>query len=531
MRTAARAVTVIPSTINPVTRLPEAAVTKRRVAGYARVSTDSDEQFTSYQAQVDYYTQFIKSKPEWTFVDVYTDEGISGTNTKHRAGFNKMIEDALAGKIDLIVTKSISRFARNTVDTLTNIRNLKEHNVEVFFEKENIYTFDSKGEVMITIMSSLAQEESRSISENVTWGHRKRFADGKVSLGYSSFLGYEKGPDKDHPLVIVEDQAEIVRRIYTMFIDGKTPFAIAKILTEEGIPTPAGKTKWGSAVVESILSNEKYKGSALLQKSFTVDFLQHKMKENQGEVPQYFIEHSHEAIIPPEDWQLVQLEIARRKSLGRRYSGNSVFGARLICEDCGGFFGAKTWNSTNKYRRTIWQCNDKFKDKEHRCTTPHLTEDEIKERFLRAYNTLISDRENLLDDCRRMIDLLTDTSAIDAEIEELVREAEDVTTLTRKCIEENAAKAQSQEEFAARYKGYEDRYEGIKKKVEKLQEQKAQRQDQAESISAFMFELHETDEPVAEFDSKLWLSVIDHVLVKSTGVLVFRFRNGTEVEG
>jgi site-specific DNA recombinase len=207
MRSTPRSVTVIPSTINPATRLPEAAITKRRVAGYARVSTDSDEQFTSYQAQVDYYTQFIKSKPEWTFVDVYTDEGISGTNTKHRTGFNKMIEDALAGKIDLIVTKSISRFARNTVDTLTNIRNLKEHNVEVFFEKENIYTFDSKGEVMITIMSSLAQEESRSISENVTWGHRKRFADGKVSLGYSSFLGYAKGPDKDHPLVIVEEQA------------------------------------------------------------------------------------------------------------------------------------------------------------------------------------------------------------------------------------------------------------------------------------------------------------------------------------
>ncbi len=226
-------------------------------------------------------------------MNVYTDEGISGTNTKHRAGFNKMIEDALAGKIDLIVTKSISRFARNTVDTLTNIRNLKEHNVEVFFEKENIYTFDSKGEVMITIMSSLAQEESRSISENVTWGHRKRFADGKVSLGYSQFLGYEKGPDKDHPLVIVEEQAEIVRRIYSMFINGKTPCAIAKTLTEEGIRTPGGKDKWSSAVIESILTNEKYKGSALLQKSFTVDFLQHKMKANEGEVPQYFIEHSH----------------------------------------------------------------------------------------------------------------------------------------------------------------------------------------------------------------------------------------------
>ena len=259
-----------------------------------------------------------------------------------------MIEDALAGKIDLIITKSISRFARNTVDTLTNVRKLKEHNVEVYFEKENIYTFDSKGEVLITIMSSLAQDESRSISENVTWGQRKRFADGKISLGYKSFLGYEKGPDKDHPLVIVEDQAKIVRRIYSLFIEGKTPCTIAKILTEEGIKTPGSKDKWGSTVIESILTNEKYKGSALLQKTFTVDFLEKKMKTNEGEVPQYFIEHSHDAIIPPEDWELVQVEIARRKSLGRKYSGNSVFGARLVCGDCGGFYGAKTWNSTNK---------------------------------------------------------------------------------------------------------------------------------------------------------------------------------------
>ncbi len=267
------------------------------------------------------------------------------------------------------------------------------------------------------------------------------------------------------------------------------------------------------------------------QKSFTVDFLQHRMKTNEGEVPQYFIEHSHDAIIPPQDWELVQLEMARRKSLGGHYSGNSVFGARLVCEDCGGFFGVKTWNSTNKYRRTVWQCNNKFKDKAHRCTTPHLTENEIKERFLRAYNTLIPDREELLDDCRRMMDLLTDCTAVDAEINELLREAEDVTTLTRKCIEENAAKAQSQEDFAARYKSYEDRYERIKKKLETLQEQKAHRQAQADSISAFMFELHETDEPVKEFDGKLWLSVIDRVLVKSDGVLVFRFRNGIEIEG
>ena len=199
--------------------------------------------------------------------------------------------------MDLIVTKSVSRFARNTVDSLVTIRKLKEKGVEVFFEKENIYTFDGKGELLLTIMSSLAQEESRSISENVTWGQRKRFADGKVSLPYKQFLGYEKGPNGIPQ--IVPEQAELVRRIFRLFISGKTSGWIAKHLTAEGIPTPGGRKNWQASTIESILSNEKYMGAALLQKSFTVDFLQKKTKKNEGEVPQYYVEHSHEAIIAP----------------------------------------------------------------------------------------------------------------------------------------------------------------------------------------------------------------------------------------
>ena len=208
-------------------------VAKKRVAVYARVSTGSEEQLTSYEAQVDYYTKYIKSKEEWEFVHVYTDEGITATNTKRRYGFNQMIQDALNGKIDLIVTKSVSRFARNTVDSLTAVRKLKEKGVEVYFEKENIYTLDAKGELLITIMSSLAQEESRSISENVTWGQRKRFADGKVSLPYKKFLGYEKGED-GFPRV-VEKEAKIVRLIYRMFIEGKTISAISAVVLSPSI--------------------------------------------------------------------------------------------------------------------------------------------------------------------------------------------------------------------------------------------------------------------------------------------------------
>ncbi len=275
------------------------AITKRkRVAAYARVSVESERMQHSLSAQVSYYNSYIQKNPEWEFAGIYADYGISGTSLQKRDEFNRMLSDCEAGKIDLILTKSVSRFARNTVDSLTTIRLLKEHNVECYFEKENIWTFDSKGELLLTIMSSLAQEESRSISENVTWGHRKRFADGKVSVPYGRFLGYDRGEDGN--LVVNEAEAVIIRRIYSLFLEGLTPYAIAKKLTAEHIPTPGGKTIWRGSTVRSILQNEKYKGDALLQKVFTTDFLSKKKKKNEGEVPQYYVEGNHEAIISPE---------------------------------------------------------------------------------------------------------------------------------------------------------------------------------------------------------------------------------------
>src|SRR5574344_371968 len=228
----AKSVTTIPATISKYTAKPINSKKKRRVAGYARVSTDMEDQQTSYAAQCDYYNNYIQSREDWEFVYLYSDEGISATSTTHRDGFNRMIADVLNGKIDLIITKSVSRFARNTVDSLSTIRKLKENGTECYFEKENIWTFDSKGELLITIMSSLAQEESRSISENCTWGMRKRFADGKVSVPYGRFLGYDRGENGE--LVVNPKEAEVVRDIYRLFLSGLTPHAIAKILTERG---------------------------------------------------------------------------------------------------------------------------------------------------------------------------------------------------------------------------------------------------------------------------------------------------------
>ncbi len=385
-------VITIPATRSRYTAVPINSRDKRKVAGYARVSTDHEEQQTSYEAQVDYYTNYIKGREDWELVSVYTDEGISGTSTAKREGFNKMVADALGGRIDLIITKSVSRFARNTVDSLTTIRKLKDHKVECYFEKENIWTFDSKGELLLTIMSSLAQEESRSISENVTWGQRKRFADGKVTVPFKRFLGYDRGGDGN--LVINEEQAAVVRRIYGMFLQGRSPSAVAKALTKEGIPTPGGKTKWSGSTVRSILTNEKYKGDALLQKVYTVDFLTKKKKVNEGEVPQYYVEHNHDAIIEPAVFDTVQKQISVRQTGTNRRSSASIFSGRIKCGCCGSWYGSKVWHSNDKYRRVIWQCNHKF-DGGEKCRTPHLEEETLKGLFVKAVNFLTTEKDEI----------------------------------------------------------------------------------------------------------------------------------------
>lgn len=522
----AKNVTVIPATLNIHTKTPTKERVRRRVAAYARVSTDSEEQLTSYEAQVDYYTKFIQENPDWDFVRVYTDEGISAVNTKHREGFNRMVKDALSGCIDLIVTKSVSRFARNTVDSLTTIRKLKEAGCECYFQKENIMTFDSKGELLITIMSSLAQEESRSISENVTWGQRKRFSDGKVSIPYGQFLGYRKGAD-GLPEIIPEE-AEIVRRIYRLFLNGKSTNAIATMLTEEGIPTPGKKTVWQRATVESILRNEKYKGSALLQKSFTVNFLTKKTKINEGEVPQYYVEDSHPAIIEPWAWEQVQLELERRKNSRNRQRQTSPFSGKIRCADCGDIFGAKTWHSTDQYRRIVWQCNGKFKG-ERKCETLHLTEEQIKALFLKALSEYLSDRDAAIDRLRYAQRTLTDTDFIDADIQALEQELDTITEMLRACIAGNANNTISEETYRATYADLCHRFEETEAKLISLRTQREKMKADAVIIGGMMFELGELDALPLAFDEKLWQGTIDHVTVYADERVVFCFKDGKEI--
>lgn len=509
-------VTTIPATKTKYSSKSKVQVTKRRVAGYARVSTDSDEQFTSYEAQVDYYTNYISHRADWDFVGIYTDEGISGTNRKHREGFNSMVKDALEGKIDLIITKSVSRFARNTVDSLTTVRELKDAGVEVYFEKENIWTFDSKGELLITIMSSLAQEESRSISENVTWGHRKRFSDGKVSIPFGNFLGYDKGPDGN--LVVNKEQAKIVKKIYRYFLEGNTPYRIAKMLTEEGIPTIQGKKKWSAGPVKNILTNEKYKGDALLQKSFTVNFLTKEKKINEGEIPQYYVEKNHEAIIEPKVWDFVQ-DLLENKP---RYN-NDIFSSKIVCGCCGSFYGAKTWHSNSKYKRTIWRCNNKYKNKEA-CKTPHLYEEDIKKAFIDSVNKLVINKGHIIEDLK-LLEETFDTSSLNKELQISVEKMNSTKENIEKLIEENSKSSQDQIEYAKKYENLVNKFNTEKEKYEDLCAQIQDKESRKLKYDFFIEKLNILN-PLDEFDPILWNLMLDKMIVNEDGSFKFIYSKG-----
>ena len=371
------------------------------------------------------------------------------------------------------------------------------------------------------------QEESRSISENVTWGQRKRFADGKVSLPYGHFLGYEKGDD-GFPK-IVEKEAVVIRLIYKIFLEGKTPSGIARHLTSNSIPTPSGKDTWQSNTVMSILQNEKYKGDAMLQKSFTVDFLTKKKKANEGEIPQYYVENSHSAIITPEVFNLVQHEFKKRKGAKGYKTGGSCFSGKIICCECGSFYGSKVWHSTSKYKRTIWQCNQKFKNEE-KCRTPHLYEDAIKQAFIEAFNSLLENRDEILQGYETIIRALTDTSRLDKERTKLQSECEVVVELLRKCVEENAYSALDQAEYHQRYTALVERYETAKNGLVAINDKRSEGDAKRESIGSFIQMLEKSDKLLCEFDEELWNATIDTVTVQFDNKITFAFKDGLELD-
>jgi DNA invertase Pin-like site-specific DNA recombinase len=521
-------VRVIPSTINPVTLSPLGQITKRKVAAYARVSTDDLEQATSYETQVKHYTEFIQKKLDWEYVKVYADDGISGTSTKRREGFNEMIKDALEGKIDLIITKSISRFARNTLDTISYTRKLKAKGIEVYFEKENLWSLDEKTEFLLTIMASMAQEESRSISQNVTMGKRWGMKEGRVSWAYSNMLGYKKENEK---IVVVENEAILVRKIYQLFLrEGKTCTSIAEYLKVQEIPTPSGKSyKWTKNTINSILRNEKYKGDALLQKTYTTDYLEHRVEKNRGHLPQYYVENSHPAIIDKEEWEIVQAELMRREKIGAAYSGNSIFSSKLVCGDCGGFYGRKKWHSTSKYSRFVYQCNCKYSKKHDKCQTPALSEDTIKEKFVKAYNRVMKGKHKIIEDIHAIIRLLSDTSELDEKVIELQNKMEVISGLVDKLIKDNARITQDQEDFNKKYDELVSQYEVTKIELDKTLEKRVYKQAQEIKMKAYLAEIKKVDNYLPVWSDDLWILMVEEAIVNRDKTINFKFTSGTEV--
>lgn len=512
---------VIPARKQAGTRKTEEDKPKLRVAAYCRVSTDSDEQATSYEAQIEHYTDFIQKNNEWAFAGIYADDGISGTNTKKREEFNRMIEDCMVGKIDMIITKSISRFARNTLDCLKYIRQLKEKNIPVFFEKESINTMDSKGEVLLTIMASLAQQESQSLSQNVKLGIQYRYQQGQVQVNHNRFLGYTK--DADKKLIIDPVEAEVVKRIYYQYLEGKSLIQIARSLESDGILTAAVKAKWRPETLKKILQNEKYIGDALLQKTYTVDFLTKKRVKNTGIVPQYYVQDDHPAIIPRDLYMQVQEEMVRRSNLRsgevakkRVYSSKYALSSMVWCSKCGDVYRRVQWNNRGKHS-TVWRCCTRVQQGPSACDARTIVEEDLQDAVLQAINKVLGCKDTFLPTLQANIEKVisggadSEATIIDTRLEEL------------------------QKELLKRANSKMD-YEDIAEKIYALREQKqgafekaAEREGEKQLMEEMITFLNEQTLEVEGYDENLLRKLIQRVTVYGEKYKV-EFKSGIEVD-
>lgn len=361
------------------------------VAAYCRVSTRFEQQENSYAAQVKYYTQKIAAHPKWSFAGIFADQGKPATSIKQRDSFNDMIADCYDGKIDMILTKSISRFARNTVDFLRIIRELKERQIRIVFEKENIDTMDSTGELLITILSSQAQEESRNLSENTRWGIARKFEQGIVQVNHMKFMGYTK--DSNGNLIIVPNEAEIVQKIFDLYLQGLGTYRIAKELETQGIRTTTGNVKWNSGTINKMLKCEKYIGDAMLQKTYTMDFLSKKRVINYGIVKRYFIKNNHEPIITREQYYQVQEELKRRNNKmikGTRYSSKYPLSGLIVCDECGSRYIRNIWQKRNGEKTAVWRCKERLKSGISNCNkSPSLKEDTVYGVLIESFHSIL----------------------------------------------------------------------------------------------------------------------------------------------
>ena len=494
-------------------------VKKLRVAAYVRVSTENEEQQTSFEAQYEHYYDYITNHPAWEFAGIYADDGISAVSTKYREQFNKMIQDCMDGKIDYVVTKSISRFARNTVDCLNFVRKLKDKNIPVFFEKEGIESTDQRGEIMLTILASLAQQESESLSQNVKIGMQYRFQQGKVMVNCACFLGYDK--DADGKLVINPEQAETVKRIFREYLEGASCIKIAKGLERDGMLTGRGKTRWYDSTVKKILENEKYMGDALLQKTYTTDFLQKKRVKNTGIMPQYYVDDNHPAIIPKELFLAVQEEMARRGSVedckGRKrsFSANHCFTRLIVCGECGDQFNRIHWNNRGK-KSIVWRCATRL-GKKGECNARTVNEEALKDAFVAALNQILAGKQEFLLQLKKNIEcVLTggnseSTAEIDAKLADLERQL--------------VAKAEEHED----YTDIASEIYALRKQRDELTMSENARNDYLKRIEELESFIDEQPTKINNFEESLVKRMLKRATVYEDRI-IFEFHSGVNVE-
>ena len=522
----------------PAKSREETGQTERRlkVAAYCRVSTDQEEQESSYEAQIGYYTEKINSNAEWQMAGIFADEGITGTQAKKRPEFLKMIRLCRQGKIDMILTKSLSRFARNTVDSLKYIRDLKALGIAIVFEKENINTLETDTEMMLTIMSCFAQAESESISKNVSWGIRQSFKNGNVPMQYARLLGYRKGADGNAE--IVPEEAEIVKEIYRLYLDGMSLNMIVDRLNEKGLTTKGSSSPYQKEVVQRILTNEKYTGDALLQKTYVTDCITKKTRKNNGELPMYLVKNHHEPIISHADFNRVQEEMARRsakrviaekltKGEQGKYSAKYALSELLICSECGSHYRRVTWTAKG-FKEIKWRCISRIQYGKKKChSSPTVDEQPLHKAIMSAINEFCEVKDDVAKALRESITEVLDPNlngsvqAAQQRIDELARNIDELIKLAT--VPETAQSAMSDiEKFSEEMKTLREFIE-----TEKAKQMTAQRG--SAELDAILERLENEDFTMTEYDDVAVRQLIEKVTVESKDTITVTFKGGFEV--
>ena len=512
---------------------------QKRVAAYCRVSTDSEEQLTSYQNQTRVYTEMIAANKEWEFAGLYADEGISGTRADKRPEFQRMIRDCQNGKIDYIITKSVSRFARNTVECLEYVRSLKAQGIGIFFEEQNIDTLKNESELYLVIYAGFAQSESESISKHITWTYRKKFEEGKVSFQYKNFLGYRKGADSQPE--IVPEEAAIVERIYEMFLAGQPVKVIAQTLQAEKIEIPGKNLSFSKNMIMNILRNEKYCGDCILQKTVTVDCISKTRKANQGEAPMYIVENNHPAIISREVFNRAQEELSRRNSLrlqsdktaitaNGRYSKYALTEV-LHCAECGSRYKRVTWSIHGK-KKIVWRCVSRLDYGKKYCKKSITVEEAtLHGAIVRALNRFhVEDESTYLTLMKATIGEAIGINGGSEEIDLLTRRIDALNKRMLDLVNETVAAGKDVESSEDEFKGISDQIEQLDRRIVAIQEsihKDGSRQARLEEIQNIIAERNANE---TQYDDSIVRQMIECIKVHNDGKLTIIFGGGYEIE-